>query len=68
MQAGVGGGLSKGFGELQKFYLEMAKQTFPIVEVGSAKSVTVVIEQGVELEIKDYCVGGLDKKCSEKQD
>lgn len=66
-QAGVGSGLSKGFSELQKFYLEMAKQTFPVVEVGSTKTVTVVIEQGVELEIKDYCVGGLDKKCSEEQ-
>lgn len=66
-QAGVGSGLSKGFGELQKFYLEMAKQTFPVVEVGSTKTVTVVIEQGVELEIKDYCVGGFDKNCSEEQ-
>jgi len=66
-QAGVGSGLSKGFGELQKFYLEMAKQTFPVVEVGSTKTVTVVIEQGVELEIKVYCVGGFDKNCSEEQ-
>ncbi|MBI5644158.1 MAG: TraB/VirB10 family protein [Deltaproteobacteria bacterium] len=66
-QAGVGSGLSEGFGELQKFYLEMAKQTFPVVEVGATKTVTVVIEQGVELEIKNYCVGGFDKNCSEEQ-
>jgi len=61
VQAGVGGGLSEGFGQIQKFYLDMAKQTFPVIEVGATKNVTVVIEEGVELEIKKYCVGGFDK-------
>lgn len=62
--AGIGGGLSEGFGELQKFYLDMAKQTFPVIEVGATKKVTVVIEQGVELNIEDYCIGGFNK-CAE---
>ena len=65
LDAGIGSGLSEGFGELQKFYLDMAKQTFPVIEVGATKMVTIVIEQGVELEIEDYCIGGFDK-CAEK--
>jgi len=66
LQSGVGGGLSSGFSKLQDFYLEMAKQTFPIIEVGAVKTVTAVIETGVELEIKDYCIGGFEK--CEKRD
>jgi len=64
-KAGIGGGASEGFGQLQKFYLDMAKQTLPVIEVGATKKVTVVIEEGVNLRIKDYCIGDFDK-CSEK--
>jgi len=64
-KAGIGGGASEGFGQLQKFYLDMAKQTLPVIEVGATKKVTVVIEEGVNLMIKDYCIGGFNK-CSEE--
>lgn len=65
LKAGIGGGLGQGFKELQKFYLEMARQTFPVVEVGAAKNVTVVIEEGVELKIRNYnCIGGFEE-CEE---
>lgn len=64
-EAGIGGGASEGFGQLQKFYLDMAKQTLPVIEVGATKKVTVVIEEGVNLMIKDYCIGGFNK-CSEE--
>ncbi|MBI3753971.1 MAG: TraB/VirB10 family protein [Deltaproteobacteria bacterium] len=57
-KAAVGGGISKSSDELQKFYLELARQTMPIIEVGATKGVTLVISEGVELIIKDYCVGG----------
>ncbi len=61
LKAGIGGGLGQGFKELQNFYLEMARQTFPVVEVGAAKTVTVVIEEGVELKIRNYnCIGGFE--------
>ena len=61
LEAGLGSGLSEGFEKLQDFYLDMAKQTFPVIEVGAAKTVTIVVEEGVELEIKNYCIGGFDR-------
>ena len=56
-KAAVGGGISKSSDELQKFYLELARQTMPVIEVGATKGVTLVISEGVELIIKNYCVG-----------
>lgn len=57
-QAGVGAGLSQSSGELQRFYLDLAKATMPVIEVGATKNVTVVISEGVELKISNHCVGG----------
>lgn len=51
----VGGGLSQASQDLQKFYLDLAKQTFPVIEVGASKPVTLVISEGVDLEIKLHC-------------
>ncbi len=56
--SGVGSGLSSGFKELQKFYMELARQTMPVVEVGATKPVTLVISEGVNLEIKKISKGG----------
>lgn len=61
LKAGMGSGISQGANELQKFYLELARQTIPVIEVGATKTVTLVISEGVEIEIKDCCIGGEDK-------
>ena len=50
--AGVGGGLSNAFKEIQKFYLDLAHQTMPVVEIGAARPITLVITKGSTLEIK----------------
>lgn len=52
--AGVGSGLKSASRELQQYYLDLAKQAAPVIEVGAAKDVTVVIQEGVPLEIKDF--------------
>jgi conjugal transfer pilus assembly protein TraB len=57
-RAAVGKGIASGFAELQRFYLELARQTMPVIEVGATKTITLVVSEGVELEIKNYCVGG----------
>lgn len=49
----VGGGLSEGAQSLQDFYLSLAKQATPVIEVGATKHITVVISEGKDLEIKD---------------
>jgi conjugal transfer pilus assembly protein TraB len=54
----TGTGIASGFGELQKFYLELARQSMPVIEVGATKTITLVVSEGVSLEIKDYCIQG----------
>ncbi|NVM20472.1 MAG: conjugal transfer protein TraB [Desulfobacterales bacterium] len=51
-KAGIGKGISQAAKELQKFYLQLAEQTLPVIEVGATKSVTLVISEGVDIEIK----------------
>jgi len=53
LRGGIGGGISEAAKELEKFYLELARQTLPIVQVGATKTVTVVISEGVNLEVKN---------------
>lgn len=49
----VGGGLSEGAQSLSDFYMTLAKQATPVIEVGAAKKITVIVSEGKELEIKD---------------
>ncbi len=49
---GIAGGLGRSSDKLTDFYLDLARQAGPIVEVGAAKDVVVVIQEGVSLEIK----------------
>lgn len=49
----LGGGFSEGADTLSDFYLTLAKQTTPVIEVGATKKITVVISEGKELEIRE---------------
>jgi conjugal transfer pilus assembly protein TraB len=49
---GMGAGLSTGFNEIQKFYLDLAKQAVPVIEIGATKNVTLVIEEGTLLNLR----------------
>ena len=49
----IGGGLSEGAANLDDFYLSLAKQATPVIEVGAAKKITVIISEGKELEIRE---------------
>jgi len=53
-KSAAGGGLSTGAKTLHELYLNLAKQATPVIEVGAAKKVTVVISEGKELEIKEF--------------
>ncbi len=52
-QYSIGGGLSDGASSLHDFYLDLAKQTTPVIEVGAAKKITVIVSEGKELEIRE---------------
>jgi len=62
----IGGAFAQAAKELQKFYLELGKQSVPVVEIGAMKNITVVISEGVTLEVKERenaCIGG--EECKE---
>lgn len=52
-QAGLGKGLSTAAQEIQRFYLELARQAVPVVQVGATRRITLVISEGAELEVKE---------------
>ena len=66
-KAGIGRGISKAGKGLADFYLELAKQTLPVIEVGAGKRVTIVFTEGKKLEIKIECLEGRNG-CRKKGD
>ncbi|MEN6317925.1 MAG: TraB/VirB10 family protein [Syntrophaceae bacterium] len=48
----LGGGLVAASGELQKFYIELARQLSPTIEVGALRKLAFVTTKGIDLEIK----------------
>ncbi len=53
----LGGGLSEGADTLRDFYLDLARQTTPVIEVGATKEITVVISEGKDLQIREIGSG-----------
>lgn len=53
-KAAVGGGVGEAAKTLHDFYLDLAKQATPVIEVGATKQITVVITEGKEIEIKEF--------------
>lgn len=51
-KAGIAGGMSRASEDISQFYLELARQSGPVVEVGAGKDVVVVIQEGTQLELK----------------
>jgi len=52
-QAALGQGLASGAGEMAKVYLDLVKQSAPVIEHGPDTDCTVVVTEGVWLEVKD---------------
>ena len=58
-KSALGTGLSQGAQTMSDFYLDLVKQTTPVIEVGAAKKVKVIVSEGKELEIRDIRSEGL---------
>lgn len=58
----LGGGLAEGSENLREFYLDLAKQATPVIEVGATKKITVVVSEGKDLEIKEKEADTLQKR------
>lgn len=53
-QAAIGSGIQRGSNELTKVYVELVRQSAPVLEMGPGKDAMIFLTQGVWLEIKDY--------------
>jgi conjugal transfer pilus assembly protein TraB len=53
LKRGFGNGISNASGELSKVFLDLVKQSSPVIEVGPAKKITLSLTEGVYLDIKD---------------
>ena len=54
LQAGIGQGIKTGSEKIQELYLELARQSGPVIESGASADSTIVIQEAVVLEIKDW--------------
>jgi conjugal transfer pilus assembly protein TraB len=50
MKAGVGGGVGKALDRLAQYYIKLAENTFPIIEIDAGREVDVVLTKGVRIE------------------
>lgn len=51
--AGAAQGMSASAAAISKFYLDMAKEMFPVIEVDSMRRATIILTKGVELNINN---------------
>ncbi len=61
-KSALGSGLSQGAQTMSDFYLDLVKQSTPVIEVGAAKKITVIISEGKELEIRDIAASEFAKR------
>lgn len=50
LQAGAFGGVSKALDRLSHYYIDAAKQIFPVIEIDAARKVEVVVLKGTEIQ------------------
>ncbi len=53
-QAGIGQGIKTGAQKIQELYLELARQSGPVIESGAAADCTIVIQESVVLNIREW--------------
>ena len=46
----VGSGVGKALDRLAQYYIKLAEQTFPVIEVDAGREIDVVITKGVRIE------------------
>jgi len=68
--AAAGGGLSTVFGKLGEYYLKMAEQIFPVIEVKAGRTVNILLRGGENLQVKDFNkvdIGEIEEKYEEEE-
>ena len=50
MEHGIGGGVGHALDRLAQYYIKLAEQTFPVIEIDAGRQVDVVITKGVRID------------------
>ena len=50
IEHGIGGGVGRALDRLSQYYIKLAEQTFPIIEIDAGRQVDVVITKGVRID------------------
>jgi conjugal transfer pilus assembly protein TraB len=50
LKVGLGSGIGKALDRLAQYYIKLAEQTFPVIEVDAGREIDVVITKGVRIE------------------
>ena len=50
-RAGVGSGVGKALDRLAQYYIKLAENTFPVIEVDAGREIDVVITKGVRIDV-----------------
>jgi conjugal transfer pilus assembly protein TraB len=50
LKAGMGSGVGKALDRLAQYYIKLAEQTFPIIEIDAGREIDVVLTKGVRIE------------------
>jgi conjugal transfer pilus assembly protein TraB len=53
LRAGVGSGVGKALDRLSQYYIKLAEQTFPVIEIDAGREIDVVITKGVRVDGSD---------------
>lgn len=52
-RAGIGSGVGKALDRLAQYYIKLAEQTFPIIEIDAGREIDVVLTKGVRIDGSD---------------
>ncbi|MCU7370041.1 TraB/VirB10 family protein [Paucibacter sp. O1-1] len=50
-RAGLGQGVGKALDRLAQYYIKLAEQTFPVIEIDASREIDVVITRGVRIDV-----------------
>lgn len=50
IERGIGGGVGRALDRLAQYYIRLAEQTFPVIEIDAGRQVDVVITKGVRID------------------
>jgi conjugal transfer pilus assembly protein TraB len=53
VERGIGGGIGHALDRLSQYYIKLAEQTFPVIEIDAGREVDVVITKGVRIDAGD---------------